>query len=96
LTTSLNPYFLLWWATIGAWLILNAREFGAIVVVVFAIVHWSCDLGWYMLTSYTVFRTKHLWTPRIHQLVFVSCGVIMVVFGLYFVIGPAFDLASSL
>lgn len=96
LTTSLNPYFLLWWATIGAWLMMNAKWFGPIVVVVFAVVHWSCDLGWYMLTSYTVFRTKHLWTPRIHQLVFMACGVIMVVFGLYFVVGPALDLASSL
>ncbi len=96
LTTSLNPYFLLWWATIGAWLIMNANWFGPIVVVVFAVVHWSCDLGWYMLTSYTVFRTKHLWTPRVHQLVFAACGVIMVAFGIYFVVGPALDLAGSL
>ncbi len=96
LTTSLNPYFLLWWATIGAWLIMNANWYGPIIVVVFAVVHWSCDLGWYMLTSYTVFRTKHLWTPRVHQLVFAACGVIMVAFGIYFVVGPALDLVGSL
>ncbi len=96
LTTSLNPYFLLWWATIGAWLIMNAQWFGAVAVIVFAVVHWSCDLGWYTLTSYTVFRTKHLWTPRIHRLVFQTCGILMMAFGIYFVVGPAWDLVNSL
>jgi threonine/homoserine/homoserine lactone efflux protein len=75
---------------------MNAKWFGTIIIVVFAVVHWSCDLGWYMLTSYTVFRTKHLWTPRIHQLVFTACAIIMIAFGLYFVVGPAIDLAGSI
>ena len=92
ITTSANPYFFLWWATAGALLIITAQEFGAIVVVIFAVVHWSCDLGWYYLTTYTVFKTKHLWTPTVHDVVFGVCGVLMVVFGVYFMIGPASEL----
>lgn len=92
ITTSANPYFFLWWATAGALLIITAQEFGAIVVVVFAAVHWSCDLGWYYLTTYTVFRTKHLWTPAVHDIVFGVCGALMVAFGVYFLIGPASEL----
>jgi threonine/homoserine/homoserine lactone efflux protein len=92
ITTSANPYFFLWWATAGALLIITAQEFGAIVVVIFAVVHWSCDLGWYYLTTYTVFRTKHLWTPLVHDVVFGVCGVLMVIFGVYFIIGPASEL----
>ncbi len=87
-TTSANPYFFLWWATIGAWLILNAEWFGPVIVLVFAVVHWSCDLGWYWLTSFTVFRTRRLWTPLVHEIVFTACGLIMIVFGVYFVLRP--------
>ena len=94
LTTSANPYFFLWWATIGAWLILNAEWFGPVIVVVFAVVHWSCDLGWYWFTSFAVFRTKRLWTPMVHEAVFSACGAIMLVFGVYFMIGPARELLA--
>jgi len=95
LTTSANPYFFLWWATVGALLISNAQEFGAIVVVAFAIVHWTCDLAWYSFTSFAVFRTKHLWTPLVHEAVFGACGALMIIFGIYFMLGPASELTGS-
>ncbi|MEM0343133.1 MAG: LysE family transporter [Thermoplasmata archaeon] len=93
ITTSANPYFFFWWATVGLFLIMNAQQFGALVVVVFAVVHWSCDLAWYSLTAFTVFRTRHLWTPLVQKVVFVACGLVMVVFGAYFIYGPAMELA---
>jgi len=96
LTTSANPYFFLWWATVGALLISNAQEFGAIVVLIFAVVHWSCDLAWYSFTSFAVFKTRHLWTPLVHEIVFFICGALMIGFGIYFIIGPANELAGSL
>lgn len=91
-TTSVNPYFFLWWATVGAILVMTAQEFGAMVVVVFAGVHWTCDLAWYWFTSFAVFRTRHLWTPLVHEVVFGVCGALMVAFGVYFVVGPASEL----
>jgi len=94
LTTSANPYFFFWWATVGLFLIMNAEQFGAIVVVLFAVVHWSCDLAWYSVTAFTVFRTKHLWTPLVQEVVFIVCGLIMVVFGVVFIARPAWELAS--
>lgn len=96
ITSSVNPYFLLWWASVGAVLIYNARLFGPIIVVAFAVVHWSCDLAWYTFTSLTVFRTKHLWTPLVNEIVFGACGLIMMVFGGYFIVGPGYGLLSSL
>jgi threonine/homoserine/homoserine lactone efflux protein len=93
-TTSANPYFFLWWATVGAVLILTAEEFGLIVIVVFAIVHWSCDLAWYAFTSFAVFRSKHLWTPLVHEVVFATCGLLMVAFGVYFIVGPITEMTG--
>lgn len=94
LTTSANPYFLLWWATVGAALITSAQYYGAIVVVIFAVVHWSCDLAWYTFTGFAVFRSRKLWTPVVHEIVFGVCGALMIGFGLYFIAGPTIELTS--
>jgi len=94
ITTSANPYFFMWWATIGVTLIYGAMAFGAIVVVVFAIVHWSCDLAWYTFTAYAVHRTRHLWTPRVQEIVFLAFGVFMIAFGLFFIISPASEVLA--
>jgi threonine/homoserine/homoserine lactone efflux protein len=85
-TTLTNPYFFLWWATVGFSLIFLAAPYGVIVIIVFAIVHWSCDLAWDTLVSYTVNKSKRFWTPRTRTGVFVVCGGLLVVFGFYFIL----------
>jgi threonine/homoserine/homoserine lactone efflux protein len=87
--TAVNPYWLLWWATVGATLIAGAVEFGLIMLPAFAIVHVSCDFAWYSFVGYTVHRSKSLWGERRHQYLFLASGVIMLVFGVYFVISSA-------
>jgi len=86
ITTSSNPYFFLWWGTIGTTLMLTANTFGFIGFVLFALVHWSCDFIWSLFVSVATFRSKHLWNNRIHEIVFSVCSVILVIFGLKFVI----------
>ena len=54
-TSGLNPFFLLWWATIGSMLIMKFLVFGTIGLVVFIVVHWLCDLLWLTLVSFTVY-----------------------------------------
>ena len=49
-----NPYFLVWWATVGAALILRSVEFGVWAFVIFGLLHWLCDLQ--TLTSRFAFR----------------------------------------
>ena len=96
LTTAVNPYFIFWWATIGLTLLNGAMEFGAIVVVMFAVVHWSCDFAWYSFTAFAVFKTKNLWTPLVHEIVFFLCGAVLFIFGIWVVVGPMLELLESL
>ena len=84
ITTASNPYYFLWWATLGAALTLNALEFGLAVLVVFAVLHWSIDLGWDVLLAYTVHRSRGLWNDRVFIAVFAFCGGVMVLFGIWF------------
>jgi len=93
-TTASNPYYFLWWATLGAALTLNALKFGLAVLVVFAVLHWSVDLGWDVFLSYTVHKSRRLWNDRVFVAVFALCGGVMVLFGVLFGIS-AFQLLLS-
>ena len=88
--TGANPYFFLWWATIGVTLILSAAEFGIYGLVIFAIVHCLCDLVWEQIVSFSVFKTKHLWTPGVQKVVFGVCALVLIGFGLWFCVSVFF------
>lgn len=83
-TTAGNPYFFLWWATIGAALLTNAQAFPAGVAAL-ALAHWLCDLGWLYLLSWSVFQSRRLWTPKLQRLAFAGCASVLAGFGMWFI-----------
>ena len=82
--TGGNPYFFLWWATIGVALITGAVAFGIIGLVLFTVVHLICDIGWDQFLSMTVYRTRHLWTPKVQKVVFSICALVLIGFGILY------------
>jgi len=86
LASVFNPFFLLWWATIGGMLIMRILDFGTTGLIVFIIVHWSCDLLWLSLFSIVVYRTHTLWGRKLQEWLFIACSLLLVGFGLWFLI----------
>jgi len=86
LTSALNPYFLLWWATIGSMLIMRFTDFGVGGLTAFIIVHWMCDLIWLSFVSVLVYKTRALWGQRFQEWVFIVCSLLLVGFGGWFII----------
>jgi threonine/homoserine/homoserine lactone efflux protein len=93
LTSGLNPFFLLWWATIGSMLIVRfisaapgtgVSELMALIILI--IVHWSCDLVWLSLVSVTIYRTHSLWGRKFQEGLFVTCSLLLIGFGGWFLI----------
>ncbi len=83
-----NPYFLLWWATVGLNLALGAKELGVIALVLFAVVHWMCDLIWLSFLSFSAFYTsKHvgLFSGYIEKAILIFGSSALVIFGLKFI-----------
>ncbi len=80
-----NPYFLLWWATIGLALATTATGIGIWAFVLFAIVHWLCDLVWLSALSWASFKGSVLLGPRGMRIVLMICSAALFVFGLFFV-----------
>lgn len=81
-----NPFFLLWWATIGAALILRSVNFGILGFAIFALVHWSCDLIWCYTLSTLSFKGGQFFGGRLQQVIFGICGVLLLFFSSKFII----------
>ena len=84
--SAFNPFFLLWWATIGSMLIMRILDFGAIGLVAFIMVHWLCDLTWLTLISVVIYRTHSLWGLKLQEWIFIACSLLLVGFGLWFLV----------
>jgi threonine/homoserine/homoserine lactone efflux protein len=69
-----NPYFLIWWATVGAGLIFRSTEFGLMGFAAFAICHWLCDLGWDTFLSVLSFRGGQFFGRQFQLIVFAITG----------------------
>ena len=94
-TTAANAGFILWWLTIGTALILNAKLFGLLGFSVFAGVHWLCDLIWYTIIAFAIFKSHRFWTKRVHEGISLFCVAVFLGFGAYF-FGSALWTAISL
>ena len=84
-TTGANPYFFLWWATIGSALVINSTLFGLTGFLLFALVHWLCDFFWHLFVSKAVYKSRNLWNSKVHKIVFSVCASILIIFGTWFI-----------
>jgi threonine/homoserine/homoserine lactone efflux protein len=83
-TTVANPYWFVWWATVGAALVASAGAWGILGIAAFAVTHWLCDVGWLSFLSWGVFTSRRFWTPRVHRTMLAVCGIALLGFGVYF------------
>ncbi len=79
-----NPYWIIWWATIGLGYLVAARKFGTPGIVVFFIGHILADLAWYSVISYAVSRGRKLMSDPAYRNIIRACGFILVGFGIWF------------
>lgn len=79
--TVTNPYFFVWWATVGAMLVMKALGFGLLGFLLFVVVHWLCDLAWNYLLSAVSYKGGHVFGPVFQRVLFTVCGALLILFG---------------
>jgi threonine/homoserine/homoserine lactone efflux protein len=83
-TSAANPYFWIWWLSVGSALVLNSLNSGMIMAIAFMIGHWGADFGWYSLISGSLDRGRSIISLNNYRRILGICGVFLVCFGLYF------------
>jgi threonine/homoserine/homoserine lactone efflux protein len=84
LTSVANPYWVLWWATIGAGYVILSLEAGIAGLLAFYLGHILSDLSWNSLLSFLVASGRHRLHEGIYRRVLIACGFFLMIFSLYF------------
>lgn len=84
ITSASNPYWMVWWATIGLALISKASDLGQLGIPTFYSGHILSDLAWYSIVSAGIaVGTKHM-SDLIYRLVLGGCSIFLIGLGLLF------------
>jgi len=79
-----NPYWIIWWATIGLGYILYSWRFGLWGIAFFFTGHILADLLWYSLISAAVADGRHFITDRLYRGLMAACAIYLFAFAGYF------------
>ena len=81
-----NPFWALWWLTVGAALITRSLEAGLMGIASFYLGHILSDLVWYGFVSATVVSGKRFLSRNVFRGIILVCGSFMGLLGVYFVV----------
>lgn len=81
-----NPYFLIWWATVGIMYLLMSLKLGFAGIASFFSGHILADLSWYSLVAFFLSTGKRAMNDTIYRWLLLICGVALITLGVYFII----------
>jgi threonine/homoserine/homoserine lactone efflux protein len=79
-----NPFWLLWWATVGTAYIATSLEQGVAGVGVFYGAHFLTDLGWLSVIAFALATGRRIMSRRAYRGVLTACGVFLLGLGGWF------------
>lgn len=82
--SAVNPYWLLWWASIGLGYIMHALKFGLLGVTAFFLGHILADLAWYGLISFGITKGQHLFSNDFYRKLIGGCAIFLILFSCWF------------
>ena len=83
-SSAANPYFWIWWLSIGSAMVIAGLEGGLALAGAFMVGHWTADIAWYTLVSTGVSKGKTLFSDTVYQKIMGLCGIFLIVFGVYY------------
>lgn len=84
--SALNPFFILWWFTVGSKLIVDSAAFGLAtgVAILFALHIWM-DYAWLASTAYLASKGAFVLKSKYYSTLLLGLTVVLIYYGLSFV-----------
>jgi threonine/homoserine/homoserine lactone efflux protein len=83
-TSAANPYFWIWWLSIGSAMVIAGFQGGMVFVGALMIGHWSADIVWLTLVSTGVSKGSAIVSDTVYQKIVALCGIFLILFGVYY------------
>ncbi len=84
LVSLANPFWTLWWATLGVTYLVWAQELGLVGLVAFYVGHILADFSWYSLVSFGIASGRKVMGDMAYRLIMLLCGLFLLGLGIYF------------
>lgn len=79
-----NPYWTIWWATIGITLFAALSQNGLFAIGAFYFGHIMGDIVWYLAIGVAVSTGRRLINPNVYNIIVQICGILLLLLGLSF------------
>ena len=87
LTSIFNPFFFIWWATIGWAFMFKGLELAGIFGVIgFLAGHWASDLSWFSMVSFFTSHGSRIMTNKHYKIMMNASGIFLMILGIYFLL----------
>lgn len=83
-TSAANPYFWIWWLSLGSAMIIAGLQGGLVLVGAFMLGHWTADTVWYTIVSTGISKGRTIFSDTVYQNIMLVCGIFLILFGVYY------------
>lgn len=81
-----NPYWLIWWITVGVSFLSQAKNYLTLGILSFYLGHILSDYVWYIFIGFIGQGLSLPFWKRIYEVILVLASIVLLVFGFYFLI----------
>jgi threonine/homoserine/homoserine lactone efflux protein len=84
LVSVANPYWIIWWASIGMAYLTESLDYGAAGVSSFFTAHILSDFLWLSFVAFVLASGRRMMSTRTYRIILLVCGVFLLVIGVRF------------
>ncbi len=86
IVSLINPYWYVWWISIGAAFMIKSVKFNLIGVSSFYLGHISADFIWFMFVGFLISSGKKFFNQKIYKTILIICAIFLFYLGIKFLI----------
>jgi len=95
MTSLANPYWIIWWATIGLGYVIVSMRYGVKGIVIFFAGHILADFSLYSMLSFLVSKGKGFLDDGLYRGIMGVCALMLLFFGILFCLWGVRSLVAS-
>ena len=81
-----NPYWWVWWLTIGAAFMIRSVKFEIVGISSFFVGHISADFIWYLFIGILISTGRKFFNQKVYNGILIACSVFLFYLGIRFII----------
>lgn len=86
LVSLMNPYWYIWWMSIGAAFIIKSVKFDAGGVTAFFTGHISADFIWYLFIGFLISTGRKFMNQKVYNGILIACSIFLFYLGIKFIV----------